>query len=94
MYNQPSVVSETCERQAIPPPPSPVLNVMTSAPSFSDGNIRFDFQWEPPSTTNGHLTSYLACLGGRVLSQHEDYDPAQPDDGNDTKCSSISSVSI
>ena len=61
---QPPSQPVSCVRQAIPPPPSPVVNV-TLSDLVIDENIQFIFQWKPPVTTNGQLTHYFCCLGSR-----------------------------
>ena len=77
----------TCVRQAIPPPPSPVVNV-TLSDVVIDENIQFIFQWKPPVTTNGQLTHYFCCLGSRP------FDLSVPSsDENDTHCITLDSVS-
>ena len=95
MYNQPPVQGDTCKKSAVPPPPSPVLNVTLSEPTFPDDNIQFVFHWKPPVTSNGHLTHYVACLGGRELSQFEVYDSQSgASDENDTTCITIDNVRV
>ena len=97
MYEQPPVQGDSCKQLALPPPPSPVLNVTLSQLTFPDDNIRFVFHWKPPVTTNGHVTHYVACLGGRKLSQFEVYyDPLSvaSTDENDTTCITIDDVSV
>ena len=71
-YNLPDVASDHCSVQAVPPPSSPVLNVTISAITFQEDNIQFGFSWEPPTSTNGDVTDYLACLSSQVLKEEED----------------------
>ena len=65
-------MSEYCSISALPPPSSPVLNVTISAITFPEDQIQFDFSWEPPTSTNGDVTEYLACLSSRMLEDEED----------------------
>ena len=90
-YKKPPNAVKKCVVSAVPPPASPVLNVSLSDLTVSEDEIRFVFNWSPPAATNGRLTHYLACLGGRRLS-HFEQNPDAPD-GNDTVCVEIKSVS-
>ena len=95
VYVQPPVQGDSCKPLALPPPPSPVLNVTLSELTFPDDNIQFVFHWKPPVTTNGHVTHYVACLGGRKLSQFEEYNPqSAASDENDITCITIKTVSM
>ena len=87
----PSVQNDDIRILALPPPPSPVRNVTLSNLAFPDENIKFTFQWSPPATTNGQLTEYTVCLGGRQLLPFEDHDPLNvaASDENDTNCETI-----
>ena len=90
-YKKPPNPVKKCVVSAVPPRASPVLNVSLSDLTVSEDEIQFVFNWSPPATTNGRLTHYLACLGGRRLS-HFEQNPDTPD-GNDTVCVEIKSVS-
>ena len=96
VYVQPPRQGDSCKQLALPPPPSPVLNVTLSELTFPDDNIQFVFHWKPPVTTNGHVTHYVACLGGRKLSQFEEYDPLSvaSTDENDTTCITRDNVNM
>jgi len=73
-YKLPDVASDHCSIQAVPPPSSPILNVTISAITFPEDNIQFGFSWEPPTSTNGDVTDYLACLSSHVLKDKEGSD--------------------
>ena len=85
---------DSCSVDAVPPPPSPVLDVRLSDLEFSEQEmeIKFLVQWSPPATSNGQITHYLACLSGRKLDQFEEQ-PDSIEDGNDTTCQEIETVS-
>ena len=93
-YQKPRTFEVECFKSAVPPPPSPVLDVRLSDLEFSEQEIeiRFLVQWSPPATPNGQITHYLACLGGRKLDQFEE-NPDSVEDGNDTTCQQIETVS-
>ena len=94
-YEKPDdVEGDRCNVGAVPPPPSPVLDVRLSDLEFSEQEmeIKFLVQWSPPATPNGQITHYLACLGGRKLDQSEEK-PDTVEDGNDTTCQQIETVS-
>ena len=80
-----------CERDGIPPPPTPVLNLALSEIVIKDGEIKFTVNWEQPETTNGRLDVYSACLGGRELKEREIFDlqNVAPWDKNDTRCMDV-----
>ena len=78
---------------AVPPPSSPVLDVRLSELEFSEETMEIQFlvQWNPPTTPNGQITHYLACLGGRNIPNFEE-GPGDVKDGNDTTCQNIDKV--
>ena len=94
VYTKPEVLEVTCEKSAVPPPSTPIRNVTLSDLVIED-EVSFYIEWQPPVFTNGNMTQYYACLGGRELDQFEEYDPASlPQwDKNDTKCKIINIVS-
>ena len=89
-----NVDGDSCIEDAVPPPPSPVLDVRLSDVEFSEREMEIEFlvQWSPPTTPNGQITHYLACLGGLKLDQFEEK-PGSVEDGNDTTCQEIETVS-
>jgi serine/threonine protein kinase len=89
-YRQPSAFDASCTKPAVPPPSSPVLDVRLSEPEFSEETMEVQFlvEWNPPTTPNGQITHYLACLGGRNIPNLEE-GPGDVKDGNDTTCQSI-----
>ena len=93
-YQKPENFEVQCFKSAVPPPPSPVLDVRLSDLEFSEQEmeIRFLVQWSPPATSNGQITHYFACLSGRKLNQFEE-EPDSVEDGNDTSCQQIETVS-
>ena len=93
-YQKPQNFEVECFKSAVPPPPSPVLDVRLSDLEFSEQEmeIKFLVQWSPPATPNGQITNYLVCLGGRKLNQFEER-PNTVNDGNDTTCKQIETVS-
>ena len=94
-YKKPAIVEgDRCSVDAVPPPPSPVLDVRLSDLEFSEQEmeIKFLVQWSPPATPNGQITHYLACLSGHTLNQSEEK-PDTVEDGNDTTCQQIETVS-
>ena len=93
-YQKPQNFEVECFKSAVPPPPSPVLDVRLSDLEFSEQEmeIKFLVQWSPPATPNGQITHYFACLSGRQLNQFEE-GPNTVQDGNDTTCKQIETVS-
>jgi proto-oncogene tyrosine-protein kinase Ret len=89
-YKQPSVFDASCTRPAVPPPSNPVLDVRLSEFEFSEETmeVQFRVEWNPPTTPNGQITHYLACLGGRNIPNFEE-GPGDVKDGNDTTCQNI-----
>ncbi|CAI8057371.1 hypothetical protein GBAR_LOCUS31264 [Geodia barretti] len=89
-YKQPSVFDANCTMPAVPPSSSPVLDVRLSELEFSEETmeVQFRVQWNPPTTPNGQITHYLACLGGRKIPNFEQ-GPGDVKDGNDTTCQNI-----
>ena len=53
--------------------------------------VQFRVEWNPPTTPNGQITHYLACLGGRNIPNFEE-GPGDVKDGNDTTCQNIDKV--
>lgn len=94
VYFKPEVLEATCEKSAVPPPPTPIRNV-TLSDFVIDDEVKFYIEWLPPAFTNGVLTHYYACLGGRELEQFEEYDAdtVSHRDKNDTDCRRITIVS-
>ena len=78
---------------AVPPSSSPVLDLRLSELEFSEETmeVQFRVQWNPPTTPNGQITHYLACLGGRKIPNFEQ-GPGDVKDGNDTTCQNIDKV--
>ena len=86
------MISKDCTVKALPPPPSPVLNVNISGIAIAEDHLQFQFIWDPPTSTNGDVTEYWACLSSQILENKDEESFRGSKDG--VTCVLLSKVSV
>ena len=86
------MISKDCTVKALPPPPSPVLNVNIAGIAIAEDHLQFQFIWDPPTSTNGDVAEYWACLSIQIL-ENEDEESFRGSKDNVT-CVLINKVSV
>ena len=87
------MISKDCTVKALPPPPSPVLNVSISGIAIAGENLQFQFSWDPPTSTNGDVAEYMACLSNQVLDDENEKDFSFYGSNDDVTCVDLNKVS-
>ena len=80
--------------KALPPPPSPVLNVNISGIAIAEDHLQFQFIWDHPTSTNGDVAEYWACLSSQILENEDEEDLSFHGSKDNVTCVLINKVSV